>query len=215
MSCFQVAEHYEQVIATDVSEEQLKHAMRHPRIRYHDTPLSISEEELVSLIGGENSVDLVTGAQAVHWFDLPKFYSIITRILRKPGGIIAVWCYKSFAVSPEFDHVMKQFYDTTVPYWKRNVQYLSDGYKELPFPFESVGLGFEGQPLELDMPKEVAFEGFLTMLRSFSAVNTALKQGVDLLSEKVVKELENAWGGSKLVRTITYKAFMLVGKVKA
>lgn len=215
MSFFQVVEHYEQVIATDVSEEQLKHAMPHPRIRYHHTPLSISEEELVTLIGRENSVDLVTVAQAVHWFDLPKFYSIVTRILRKPGGIIAVWCYKSFAVSPEFDPVMKQFYDTTLPYWKRNVQYLTDDYKELPFPFESVGLGFEGQPLELDMPKEVSFEGFLRMLRSFSAVNTAVEQGVDLLSEKVVKELETAWGGCELVRTIIYKTFMLVGKVKA
>ncbi|KAL9459618.1 hypothetical protein AB3S75_002927 [Citrus x aurantiifolia] len=110
---------------------------------------------------------------------------------------------------------MKQFYDTTLPYWKRNVQYLTDDYKELPFPFESVGLGFEGQPLELDMPKEVSFEGFLRMLRSFTAVNTAVEQGVDLLSEKVVKELETAWGGSELVRTIIYKTFMLVGKVKA
>ncbi|GAY64925.1 hypothetical protein CUMW_237310 [Citrus unshiu] len=76
-------------------------------------------------------------------------------------------------------------------------------------------LGFEGQPLELDMPKQVSFEGFLRMLRSFSAVNTAVKQGVDLLSEKVVKELETAWGGCELVRTIIYKTFMLAGKVKA
>ncbi|MBA0831469.1 hypothetical protein Goarm_015935 [Gossypium armourianum] len=209
-----VAEHYEQVIGTDVSEAQLQHAIPHPKVKYLYTPLSISDEELLSSIGGENSVDLITVAQAVHWFDLPKFYSLVTRLLRKPGGIVAVWCYNDIAVSPTFDPVMKRFHDTTLPYWNPNIQYVFDGYKTLPFPFESVGLGSEGQPLALDIPKKLSFEGFLRMLRSWSAVVTAKNQGVDLLSENVVKELKSAWGGSNLVRSIAYKAFMLAGKVK-
>ncbi|KAJ4715381.1 S-adenosyl-L-methionine-dependent methyltransferase superfamily protein [Melia azedarach] len=187
-----VAEHYEQVIATDVSEEQLKRAISHPRIRYLHTPSSLSDDELVSLIGGENAVDLITIAQAVHWFDLPKFYSIVTRVLRKPGGLLAVWCYKDFIISPTFDPLMQKFFDATPPYWKPEVQYVLNHYRDLPFPFESVGLGSEGKPLELKMPKELSLEGFLRMLRSWSAVNIAKEQGVDLLSEKVVKEFEHA-----------------------
>ncbi|OMO57229.1 Methyltransferase type 11 [Corchorus capsularis] len=209
-----VAEHCEQVIATDVSEEQLKRAIPHPRVKYLHTPLPISEDEFIASIGGENSVDLVTVAQAVHWFDLPKFYSLVTRLLRKPGGVVAVWCYNDIAVSPTFDPVMKKFHDTTLPYWDRNIQYLFDGYKTLPFPFESVGLGSEGEPAALDIPKKLSFEGFVRMVRSWSAVVTAKNQGVDLLSEKVVKEFESAWGGSTLVRSVAYKAFMLAGKVK-
>ena len=61
---------------------------------------------------------------------------------------------------------------------------------------------------------KLSFEGFLRMVRSWSAVVTAKNQGVDLLSEMVVKELESAWGGSDLVRSIAYKAFMVAGKVK-
>ncbi|KAM2280855.1 hypothetical protein ACFX1S_041527 [Malus domestica] len=57
-----VAEHYEQVIGTDVSEAQLQRAMPHPRVRYVHTPLTITDDELIALIGGENSVDLVTGS---------------------------------------------------------------------------------------------------------------------------------------------------------
>ncbi|KAH1080602.1 hypothetical protein J1N35_020363 [Gossypium stocksii] len=209
-----VAEHYEQVIGTDVSEAQLQHAIPHPKVKYLHTPLSISDEELLSSIGGENSVDLITVAQAVHWFDLPKFYSVVTRLLRKPGGIVAVWCYNDITVSPTFDPVMKRFHDTTLLYWNPNIQYVFDGYKTLPFPFESVGLGSEGQPLALDIPKKLSFEGFLRMLRSWSAVVSAKNQGVDLLSENVVTELESAWGRSNLVRSIAYKAFMLAGKVK-
>ncbi|KAJ4831433.1 hypothetical protein Tsubulata_037046 [Turnera subulata] len=209
-----VAEHYKQVIGTDVSEAQLRLATPHPRVQYHHTPLTMSDDELVGLIGNENSVDLVTVAQAVHWFDLPEFYSLVTRLLRKPGGLFAVWCYNDLVVSPEFDPLMKRFHDTTLPYWHPNIHYVFQGYKNLPFPFEDVGLGSEGHPLELDIPKELSFEGFLKMVSSWSAVITARDQGVDLLPEEVVKEMESAWGGPKLVRSVAYKAFMLAGKVK-
>ncbi|KAK4567047.1 hypothetical protein RGQ29_003045 [Quercus rubra] len=188
-----IAEHYEQVVGTDVSEAQLKLAMPHPRIRYLHTPLSITDDELVALIGGENSVDLVTVATAVHWFELPKFYSLVTRLLRKPGGVIAVWAYRGIVVSPIFDPILKRFYDITLPYWDPKVKSVVDDYKTLPFPFESVGIGCEGKPQQLDIHKRVNFEKFLNMLRSWSPVNTAKDQGVDLLSESVVKELESAW----------------------
>ena len=197
-----------------MSEAQLKLALPHPHVQYLHTPLSITDDELVALIGGENSVDLVTVAQAVHWFDLPKFYSLVTHLLRKPGGVIAVWGYNDIVVSPIFDPIMKRFHNTTLPYWNPNIQYIFDAYKTLPFPFESVGLGCEGKPQLLDIPKELSFEGFLRMLMSWSAVITAKDQGIDLLSESVVKEFENAWGGPKLIRSVIYKGFMLVGKVK-
>ncbi|KAG2716176.1 hypothetical protein I3760_03G111700 [Carya illinoinensis] len=209
-----VAEHYEKVVGTDVSEDQLKLARPHPRIRYLYTPESITDDELVALIGGENSVDLVTVAQAVHWFDLPKFYSNVTRLLRKPGGVIAVWGYNQIEVSPIFDPIMDRFHGTIVSHWHPKIQYVFDGYKTLPFPFESVGLGSEGKPILLDIPKKLSFEGFLKLLRSWSAVTTAKDQGVDLLSDGVVKEFERAWGGPGLVRSVVYKVFMIAGKVK-
>lgn len=178
------------------------------------TPLSLTDDELASLIGGENSVDLVTVAEAVHWFDLPKFYSLVTRLLRKPGGIIAVWGYNDMAVTPAFDSVMKRVRDTVVPFWDPNAQHLMNGYRTLPFPFQSVGLGCEGEPLQLDIQKLLSFEGLVRFFRSSSAVTTAKERGVDLLSEGVIKDLESAWGGRNLIRTVTYKAFMLAGKVK-
>ncbi|KAK8587680.1 hypothetical protein V6N13_086661 [Hibiscus sabdariffa] len=163
-----VAEHYDEVIGTDVSEAQLQHAIPHPKAfaqaRRHPRRL------------------------------------VLQRHRRQPD------------VRPRDE--AKRFHDTTLPYWNPNIQYLFDGYKTLPFPFESVGLGSEGKPLALDIPKKLSFEGFLRMLRSWSAVVTAKDQGVDLLSENVVKGFESAWGGSNLVRSIAYKAFMLAGKVK-
>lgn len=210
-----IAEHYDRVIATDVSEKMIDLAKPHPKVTYRHTPPSMTEDEMVDLIGGENSVDLITVATAVHWFDLPRFYAIANRVLRKPGGIIAVWSYSTdMAVSPEFDSVMAPFTEKALPYFKfPECQYVVDGYKSLPFPFESVGLGSEGKPIELEMKRTVSFEGFLRMVRSWSAIGAAKEKGVDLLSEDVVKELETAWGGSELVRPIVYKSFMLAGTV--
>ncbi|XP_010526986.1 PREDICTED: putative methyltransferase DDB_G0268948 [Tarenaya hassleriana] len=210
-----IAEHYDRVIATDVSESQLKLAMPNPKVVYHHTPPSMTDDELVDLIGGENSVDLITVAQAVHWFDLPRFYALATRLLRKPSGVIAVWCYSDVVVNQEFDAVLKRFHTETLPFWKYpNIQYLFDAYKTLPFPFEGVGMGSEGEPMELEMPTTTAFEGIVRMLRSWSAVVAAKDKGFDLLSENVVRELETAWGGSRLVRNVVYKAFMLAGRVR-
>ncbi|KAM5575321.1 hypothetical protein ABKV19_014331 [Rosa sericea] len=210
-----LVEHYDQVVASDISEAQLKYAIQHPRVRYIHTPTSISDDEMVDLIGGghENSVDLVTVAAAIHWFDLPRFYSLVKRLLRQPGGIIAVWCYNGMVVSPDFDLVMKRFLENCLQFWDPRTKYAWEGYTTLPFPFEMVGLGREGKPIILEIAKELSFQGVERMLRSFSAVATAKDRGVDLLSEDVIKELHRAWGAHDLVRSVTYKAFMLVGKL--
>ena len=182
--------------------------------KYIHTPLSLSDDELVTQIGGESSVDLVTVAEAVHWFELPKFYSIVKRLLRQPGGVIAVWGYNDSEVSPTFDPVMKRVRETTLPFYDPKAQCLFDGYRTLPFRFESVGLGSEGEPLQLDIQRVMSFEEMVRGLRSSSAVTKAKDQGVDLLPEEVIKELESAWGGPNVIKTVTIKAFMLAGKVK-
>ncbi|KAH6769406.1 S-adenosyl-L-methionine-dependent methyltransferases superfamily protein [Perilla frutescens var. frutescens] len=213
-AAFGVADHYEEVIATDISSAQLKHAKQRANIRYMHTPLSLSDDELMNSIGAEGSIDLITVAQAIHWFDLPRFYSIVKRLLRKPGGVIAVWGYNDIEVNPKFDAAAKCWYETTIPYWNSKISSLNAGYQSLPFPFESVGLGSEGNPLSLDIPKELSFEGYMRMVQSWSAVVAAKEQGVDLLSEEAVEELEAAWGGAGVVRSVVYKGFMVAGKVK-
>lgn len=89
-----------------------------------------------------------------------------------------------------------------------------DGYVNLPFPFHDVGLGREGEPMSLDMEQEMSFQGLVGMLSSWSAVTMAKQQGVDLLPERVVKEMEQEWGGASLIRKVTFKAFLLAGTLR-
>ncbi|CAO2165379.1 unnamed protein product [Urochloa humidicola] len=208
-----VAEHYDSVVATDVNEEQLRHATAHPKVRYLHTPNATPGEDLVAMLGGEGNVDLITVAEAAHWFDLPAFYDIARRVLRRPGGVIAVWGY-NFRVGPVED-MMTRFFRTTLPYRDPRTWYCMNGYQDLPFPFDDIGLGREGEPASLDIDHEMSFEGLIGMLRSGSAVTTGKQQGVDLLGEREVKELEEEWGGASLVRKVTFKAFLLVGTPRA
>ncbi|KAI4378823.1 hypothetical protein MLD38_016252 [Melastoma candidum] len=209
-----VAEHYQQVIATDISEAQLSYAMPHPRVRYVHTPTTMTDDEMVVLLGGEGSVDLITVATAAHWFDLPKFYALAKRVLRKPGGVIAVWGYNRMEVNPEFEKVEARLHKAVTEFWHPDSRRLiMEGYRTIPFPFESIGLGKEGEPLQLSIPKELSFQGLLKVAESSSIITKAKEDGLKLLSEEVVAELEAAWGGRDVVRTVNYKAFMLVGTV--
>lgn len=112
------------MVATDVSAEQLRRAVPHPKVRYHHTPdAGADDDDLVAALGGEGRVDLITVAEAAHWFDLPAFYGVARRLLRKPGGVIAVWGY-NYRVSPVED-MMARFLHTTLPYWDSRARYIT------------------------------------------------------------------------------------------
>lgn len=82
----QLARVYKSVIATDVSQNHLEFAAKLPNVRYQQTPPLMSIAELESSVATESSVDVVTIAQAMHWFDLPKFYQQVKWVLKKPHG---------------------------------------------------------------------------------------------------------------------------------
>src|ERR1043165_5287441 len=75
-----LADHYRRVVATDAAEAQLRHAVAHERVTYKGMPAENTDL-------GNASVDLVTVAQALHWFDFDRFYREVQRVLR-PGGLI-------------------------------------------------------------------------------------------------------------------------------
>src|SRR5882672_9881793 len=105
-----LAPHFAQVAATEPSAAQLAQAVPHPRVAYHQAA------ETAPLLG-DASVDLVTVAQAAHWFDRPKFYAEVKRVLR-PGGVVALWTYGLCVIDPAIDAVVFRFYHGPVgPYW--------------------------------------------------------------------------------------------------
>ncbi len=128
-----LAGRFERVIATDASAAQIEHHFAHPRVHY-----AIARAERAPLRDG--TVDLVTVAAAVHWFDLDLFYAEALRVLR-PGGVLSVWTYLEMHVDPAFDRIMDAYaFDTLKEDWPERMKYPLAHYANLPFPLEPVPL---------------------------------------------------------------------------
>src|SRR5262245_62235193 len=77
------------------------------------------------------TADLVTVAQAAHWFDWPRFVAETGRVLR-PGGVLAFWTYGSCHVTPAVDRLVEDFSrDVVGPYWPRERRHVDEGYRDL------------------------------------------------------------------------------------
>lgn len=127
-----LAEHFTVVHATDVAPEQIAVAKPHPRVQY-----TVASAERSGLPA--HSVDLVTVAQALHWFDVNAFYAEAARVARR-GALLAVWNYpRPQFVDAELDRRFLAFYSQVVgPYWPPERRHIESGYRTLPFPFEEI-----------------------------------------------------------------------------
>ena len=122
-----LAEHFRQVVATDVSDAQLRHAMPHPRVAYREAPAERSGLD-------PGSVDVVTAAAAAHWFDLPAFGAEVCRVLR-PGGVLAVFTYHIGRVAPPFDAIFHRLYwERMKPWFAPGTVLVDEGYRTLELP---------------------------------------------------------------------------------
>jgi SAM-dependent methyltransferase len=127
-----LADYFTHVVATDASAEQIAHAQPHENVDYRVSPAEASGLP-------DRSVDLVTVAQALHWFDHDAFYAEVRRVLR-PGGAIVAWGYQDCYVDdPAIDAVIQQLNrDVVGSYWPPERRLIDDGYRTIPFPFREV-----------------------------------------------------------------------------
>src|SRR5262245_2795312 len=128
-----LADYFAQVDATDISAEQIAHALPHPRVRY-----AVASAEASGLPGGE--CDLVAVAQALHWFRFEQFWMEVRRVA-KPNAFFCAWGYDWPECTRAADHgLVAPFRAIVNPYWASNNRILWDGYRteEVGFPFERV-----------------------------------------------------------------------------
>ena len=105
-----LVERFNKVEATDISEAQMQQAKPLSNVHYH-----VCSAEITPF--AEDSFDLITVGQALHWFDFERFNDEVKRV-GKPNSLIAVWTYELVRVSPEIDVVINDFYQNTVgEYW--------------------------------------------------------------------------------------------------
>lgn len=194
-----LAKHFARVVATDPSRQQITNAILHARVQY-----GVASDVAVDLPAG--SVDLVTAAQAAHWFDLPAFYGEVARVL-KPHGAIAIWCYGLSAVCHDVDRLVAHYYrDVVGPYWPPERRYIDECYATLAFPFA------EELVRDLQMEQRWNLQDFVSYLHTWSATKAFQRaQGHDPLAA-LAPQLAEAWGAPADVRTVRWPIHLRIGR---
>lgn len=203
---FKLGQLFEQVEATDISANQLKNALNKPNIRY-------TEQSAESSSFPEQSFDLITVAQAIHWFDFESFYSEVKRTL-KPNGVLAVIGYGRIE---SFDHIQDDktnlnniiqflYSDILGAYWDPERKFIDEEYKTIPFPFD-----------ELEVPslfirKEWSLDHLIGYFGTWSALkHYREKTGMDPLPE-VKERLKTVWGNHE-TRPFRFPVLLRIGRL--
>jgi SAM-dependent methyltransferase len=197
-----LTKHFDRVFATDPSEEQISRAIAHERIAY-----SVSRAESIPL--PDLSVDLVTAAQALHWFDAPAFFREAQRVLAADGAI-AVWGYGDPILDTDSLHETLRAFNrgTLEQYWFIERQLLLDGYRTIPFPFDEVALPPQQLEVRWTLPELAGY------LRTWSSTaRYAARHGFDPVIE-VEQTLSRDWGDPAKRRLIRWPLHLRAGRVR-
>lgn len=186
-----LARYFSEVIATDASRAQIEHAVPADRVTYRAEPAEQSSLR-------DHSVDLITVAQACHWFDHGAFLMEAARVT-KPGGLLAAWTYGNVQMDPGIERIVVDFYEGPIgPFWPPERRLVEEGYRGLRFPWPE--LTPPGFMIELDWDLN-ALEAYL---RSWSAVQRYLQVNHRDPVELIHPELARAWGEGSTLRRVRW-----------
>ena len=196
-----LAQHFKEVYATDISQKQIDNAVKADNIVY-----SISSAEKTDF--QDAAFDLISVAQAAHWFDFEKFYAEVKRVA-KPNAMLAIWGYGTlrFHADSEIDKRMWDFYTNRVgQYWDFERSHIDKEYTSLPFPFQEIespkfSMAYKWQRYE--------FEGYLN---TWSAVQNCINtEGVNPVDDFMLDL--NAYWGEFETKTVHFPLFLKMGKI--
>ena len=152
-----LAHHFHDVIATDPSNAQIEHRKEARGVHY-----GVMSAEASAIAAA--SIDLVTVAQALHWFNLARFYQEVRRVV-KPGGAICVWTYGLLSIADEIDGPLRHFYRNELGgFWPAERALVDDGYGSIDFPFREL------TPPAFEMHMDWTLSDLAGFLATWSAV---------------------------------------------
>ena len=194
----ELARVFDAVTGVDPSPDQLAHAVPHDRVRYVQGPAE-------RLPVPDGYADLVTAAQAAHWFDLPAFYAEARRIAA-PGALLALIGYGTATLEPALQERVQRFYAEEIgPFWPPERALVDSAYRTLPFPYDEL-------PVEpFSIHSELTLNQALGYFGTWSAVRSATEAGrVDLLTT-FADDLTALWGDPRRARPIQWPVFLRLG----
>ena len=198
-----LGEYFDRVIASDASVRQVENARARKNVHFTVFPAERADIK-------DNSVDLITVAQALHWFKFDEFYREVRRVSRK-GGVIAAWAYGHYSISLEVDRVTQAFYkDVVGKYWPIEIKYIENKYEDTPFPFAQIG----APDFHIDL--EWSLRDLVGYFYTWSSVQKYIEENKSDPVEKLLYPgLKEAWNrdGVSERKKVTWPIYLKVGRV--
>lgn len=155
----------------------------------------------------DHSVDLLTCAQSMHWFDVPAFHTEVRRIV-KPGGVVAVWTYALPRGTPAVSAAIDAIYAETAAYWPADRVHVDNHYHDFAFPYAPITYTPPAMTAMFDLARLIGYLG------TWSGVQRAMKAGVPDPVAAHADALAAAWGTEPdTAQTITFEMTLFLGRV--
>ncbi|WP_018694463.1 class I SAM-dependent methyltransferase [Algicola sagamiensis] len=182
-----LSKYFQHVIATDASQEQIEQAMPYTNIDFR-----VASAEYSGL--PSQSMDCITVAQALHWFNFQEFFQEVRRVL-KPSGILACWCYEHCQINDAIDEIILDLYANRLKcYWPEERHHVEQHYQTISFPFEQIAVP------EFVLEKQWSLKAFVGYLTSWSATQRFIAhQGYNPVG-KIYPSLAKSWKEQLTVR---------------
>jgi SAM-dependent methyltransferase len=191
---------FESVQATDASAQQIEHALSHPRVHYRVAAAEASDLP-------DRSVDLISVAQALHWFDLAKFYPEALRVAR-PGCVLAVYGYTWFYLSAQLDALIDRWLLRPIEsYWSPDVRLLWHGYRTIEFPFQEITAPRLAMHLSWNLDQLLSY--YLT----WSATRSKIAAEGERFLADAYQALAAGWGDPQQARTVVMPISARLGRL--
>jgi SAM-dependent methyltransferase len=189
---------FDHVIATDASEKQIANAEPYERVEYRVAPAENSGIESTTL-------DLIMVAQALHWFDLERFYAEAQRVLRL-DGVFAASAYNLLHINRAIDEVVNWYYYEVVGFFWPPERKLVEQFDNLPFPFHKI------DPPTFEMTAHWNLDHLVGYLRTWSSTQRFIAaKGSDPLTQ-IMDDLRAVWGASEQTRKVIWPLTLRIGR---
>lgn len=202
-----LAEHFDRVVASDASSDQLAHAVRHERVEYRNEPADRG-----SLPSG--SVDLIAAGSAVHWFELDGFYREVYRAGKK-SALVALFSYGPREFADAYTSLLgvptvHRFQENVLAgFWPERIQYVHDRYATLPFPFDEIAAP------PFTMTADWNLRELLAFLDTWSASQRYFQERGTHAIDEIEPELARAWGDPAVRHHVECPLLIRAGRVHA
>jgi len=186
-----LCDYFSKVIATDASKKQIENAVKKEGIIYQ---VATAENSNIR----KNSVDLITVAQAFHWFNINAFSKEVNRVL-KQKGILSIWTYNLLSIRDDIDKAIYYLYNTVLgKYWPKERKMVENGYKGIKLPFTEL------EAPVFNMLTKWTLSQLIGYLYTWSAtINYENKMGVNPV-EEIYDKISEMWGHPEKVLSVKW-----------